>query len=275
MARRIAAVLTCLLFVGACGSESPEPAGGPRLVSAASGGGVGDAGGAGGAGGASVASKTMQASFVAETEAGAGPALLTFVNDTNALMSLWLGQAIFIAIPQGQTVGPALTVSAAVEDDTTAGEHIEGQCVQFRLKKYVGPAGLTPGKHYSMSVTYDAVNGFVGTITEIAPQPFVAVRAEIHVPITSTFDPPPVLTLDLSGQRGPTEFSVYNANPTNYVFAGLGQLSAKLAFADRHGTRFEAAGRVVLGGAPGYTVVVADQAIEGAEAVVPLLEVGK
>jgi len=272
MARRIAAVLTCLLFVGACGSESPEPAGGPHVVSAGSGGGVGDAGGAGGS---SVASKTMQASFVAETEAGAGPAMLTFVNDTNVLMSLWLGQAIFIAIPQGQTVGPALTVSAAVEDDTTAGEHVEGQCVQFRLKKYVGPAGLTPGKHYSMSVTYDAVNGFVGTITEIAPQPFVAVRAEIHVPITSTFDPPPVLTLNLSGQRGPTEFSVYNANPTNYVLAGLEQFSTKLTFVDRFGTRFKSANRIKLGGAPGYTVVVADQAVEGAEAVVPLLEVGE
>lgn len=276
MARSVAALFACLLFAGGCGSgpDAAEPGGGARVVSAGSGGSAADAaaGGTGGAG--AVASKTMHASFVAESKAGAGPALVSFVNDTNVLMSLWLGQATFIAVPQGETVGPALAASAAVEDDTTAGEHVEGQCVQFRLKKYVGPAGLTPGKHYSMNVTYDAVNGFVGTLTEVATYPFVAVRAEIHVPITSTFEPA-VLTLELSGQRGLTTFSVYNENPTQYFLAGPGAFSTPLAFVDRHGKRFTSTAPVSVSGAPGFTVVVSEDAVSGATVVVPLHEGSK
>ncbi len=186
-------------------------------------------------------------------------------------MSLWLAQATFVAVPAGKTVGPDLTASGAVENDTTVGKHQSGLCIQFRLKTYVGPAVLDPGKSYSMKITFDNTNGFVGTLTEAPAIPFVALRAEIHDPTPDSFAPS-ILSVNLAGERNAARWEVYDENTTGWLYAGSEAFAATIDFVDRSGRRFASSELFDLGGFPGYTVVVDEQPITGASKIISLEE---
>lgn len=211
------------------------------------------------------------ASFVPETAVGEGPASLHFHNDTEFTLSFWLGQAAFVAIPAGSKVGPELSASAAVEVDTTTGKHIENACVKFPLNKYVGPAQLEPGSHYSMAVSFDSGSGWTGTLTETSGLPFVALRAKV-------FDPSAygmrfsTVGLKLEGERGGRRLSwaTYDQYPTYYAFAGPGWFRGTLRFVAGDGRKYASSESIELGEAPGYTIVIDDEAIPDAALVIAL-----
>lgn len=218
----------------------------------------------------------LYASFIEETDAGEAPALLAFQNDTKFIMSLWLGQAEFIAIPSGLSVGPELAASAAVETDTTTGQHKNGACVKFPIHKFDGPSVLEPGQSYSMHIALDPELGFVGALTEASPQPFVSVRAKVFDPTSDSFHPSK-LHLDLLGENpegrgGSPSFTTYDENRTNYVNAGTSAFAAQLRFSAGNGKRYAAADSVEIPIAPGYTVEVGVEPRAGAVAVVTLEE---
>jgi hypothetical protein len=216
----------------------------------------------------------LYASFIEETDAGEAPALVAFQNDTKFIMSLWLGQAEFIAIPSGLSVGPELAASAAVETDTTTGQHKNGACVKFPINKFDGPSVLDPGQSYSMHIALDPVLGFVGSLTEEQPRPFVGVRAKVLDPTSDAFHPSrlhlALLGNHPDGRGGSPSFTTYDENRTNYVNAGTTAFTAMLTFSAGSGKRYAAAGAVEIPVAPGYTVEVDVEPRAGAAAVVAL-----
>ncbi|MBK8999799.1 MAG: hypothetical protein IPM35_29120 [Myxococcales bacterium] len=258
----------------ACGGEPPERGESPAAggsSSLASGGAAGAAPApSGGSGGRSTPSR-LYASFVPAAEPGDGPALVWFQNDTEFSMSLWLGQAAFLAIPSGQTAGPQLAASAAVEADTTTGQHKENACVRLAIAKVIGPSELAPGLAYSMSVSLDETLGFVGTLVEEPTPPFVAVRAEVHDSTSDAFTPSR-LQLTLSGGRAAStvRFVTYDDGRTTYQHAGPGELTAAVTFTAGNGDRFVGSEPVTVGGVSGYTVVVDRAPVDRSSAVVPL-----
>lgn len=265
--------LLSVAFVAGCGSDA-APASDPSLPE------VGSSGDrtvealpiAG-----TVLPPVLYASFVAETTAGEGPALVTFQNDTKNVMSFWLGQAEFIAVPSGWQVGPELSASAAVETDTSTGKHMpNGACVKFPMAKFVGPPVLDPGQGYFMVLALDLELGFVGTLTEAAAPPFVGLRAKVFDPSSDSFNPSR-LRVELVGS-GPARstpsplFTTYDENRTSYKYVGEGPLAAELTFSSGSGQRY-AGDPVEVSGAPGYTVVVDDESVADAAAVVTLDEI--
>lgn len=238
-------------------------------------------GGAGGASGGASSGGTgatatddpevMVASFVAETEAGRGPALVTFHNDTEFTQSLWVGQAAFVELLPGTVAGPELAASAAVEVDTTTGKHSSFGCVVYHLAEYTGPQLLEPGKHYSMSVKYVANLGFVGTLTGAPGDPFVAVRAEVHESKPSNSVRPSQVALEFGGARGSVaRWSTYDDSPTNYLHIGPTGFSGKVSFTARTGSHYQTSSTAELAATPGYTIVIAEQPVKGATATLTL-----
>lgn len=213
----------------------------------------------------------MYASFKVETEAGEGPALLSFQNDTKFSMSFWLSQAVFLAVPEGSTVGPQLAVSAAVEVETTTGQHKDNACVRSPIAKVLGPAELEPGLAYTMSVALDEAIGFVGTLTEAPTLPFVAVRAQVFDRTSDGFVPSRV-ELDTEGLRETRSLrlTTYDEGRTMYQLAGAEALITTIRFTAGNGERFVGTEPITLGGSAGYTVTVADEPVDRAGAVVAL-----
>lgn len=213
----------------------------------------------------------LYASIVAEGKPGEGPALVSFQNDTKFVMSLWLAEAVFIAVPSGATLGPELAASAAVEAETTTGQHKDNACVQFSISKVIGPSMLEPGRSYSMSVVLDEAIGFVGTLSEGPMVPFVAVRAQVFDRTSDAFRPSR-LVLDVRGARETrsVRFATYDEGHTLYQHAGSGELSAAISFVAASGKRYVGTEPVTVGGTPGFTVVVDEAPVDRAAAVVPL-----
>lgn len=223
-----------------------------------------DAGGTGGAAGTTAAPVPAQfvASFIAETAPGDGPAFVTFHNQTPNIQSLWLAGAEFIEVPAGTTRGPELTASATVEQDTTTGKHENDRCVAVPLKGYSGPSALSPGKHYVMAITPDGP-AYLGDLTETTGDPFVAVRVRVQDSAATPFDAARV-ALDLGAPGGPTQWSIFDAEPTRYVLAGTDSVTLTVQFEGAAGGNYAGTAPVTLAGAPGYTVVIAEQQVPGA-----------
>lgn len=267
-------VLAAAFCVAGCGGGSPKP---EEPLAAGGSGSLGSGGLAGSvappSGGSSgrPPPSVYYASFVAETQPGEGPALVFFKNDTKFIMSLWLAQSAFIAVPSGSTAGPKLAASAAIVADTTTGQHKENACVVFPIAKIDGPKELEPGLSYSMSIALDAALGFVGTLSEAPAVPFVAVRAEVLDRTSNAFKPSR-LAFTPQGLRDTQalRFITYDKSPTPYKYAGPGKFSASISFVAGNGDSFAGSEPVTLTGRAGFTVVVDDVPVDRAAAVVPL-----
>lgn len=247
--------------LGACG-EAGEPASNGGHGSLVPGG--FDGGGNGGTAGTAQQPVPAQfvASFVAETEPGAGPAFVTFHNKTPNIQSLWVAGAEFIEVPAGEKRGPEFTASANVEQDTTTGKHENDRCVAVPLKSYSGPNSLAPGKHYAMGITPDGP-GYIGDLSEVTGDAFLAVRVRVQDRAATPFDAARV-EFDFGAPGGPTQWSLYDAEPTRYVMAGTDSVTLKVHFVGAAGGNYAGNTPVTLAGAPGYTVVIAEEEVPGA-----------
>ncbi len=287
--RLTAFVIVSSFALGACGSESTEPeasagsggSGGSAIGGSAGlgsggssgvGGGISSGGSGATVGGGGSVGDDVYVSFVAETVAGEGPALLSFDNDTDLTTSLWLADAVFSGIPPQTIVGPKVAASVQVALDTTTGKHVDGACVQQKMSSYSGPEALDPGKHYVMKMTFDSVQGFAGTLTEGAEIPFVALRAKVFDPTSNAFQPS-VLTLAVPKERtiDVLHWETIDENRTSYSYAGPGTFSGEtIRFTSGSGVRYQSNEPYEISGAPGYSVVVAHEPAPGAALSLPL-----
>jgi hypothetical protein len=257
----------------ACGGEEPEGSPKQSLAGAAGiGGGAG--GGDGGAGGDDAATQppSVHASFVVETAPGEGASMISLVNETPFIMSMWVEQAVFFGVLPGSGTGPDLATSAKLIEDTTFGRHTsQGTCVQFRLKTLQGVSAMQPGNYYEATITYDDYDGFAADVSEIAGNgPYMALRTQIVDPAAGSFKPSQ-LEIELPGERHSAFFQTYEKTPTSYVYAGAERIVIQsITFTDRSGQKYLSQAGLELEGAVAYTINVQTQPVATASISVPL-----
>jgi hypothetical protein len=258
-------------MVVACGGEEPSGAPEPFIVGdSGTGGSSGSAGAVGND--AAAGQPSLHASFVVESAPGKGAAMISLVNQTQFVMSMWVEQAVFFGVLPGSGTGPDLAISSNLIDDTTFGRHTsQGTCVQFRLKTLQGVAAMQPGKYYSATITFDDYDGFMADVSEVPGNgPYMALRAEISDPATGSFKPSE-LAVDLSGQRHRAYFQTYDKTPTSYVYAGAERVVIRsLSLTDRSGRRHVSERGLELEGDVAYTIKIEAQPVASAAASVAL-----
>lgn len=255
------------LLVGCGGGDAQPGAGGSTAGSGASGGFVSSGGGGG------VQSRPpLYASFVVETQVGEAPARIRFQNDSAAVLSLWVSDAFFEAVPASSASEPQLAASDDLENDSQVGIHEGDQCFTYRFKSLLGAEVLTPGHRYVLSATAHPVEGMDGLVTDEGQDPvaFIGLRARL-------VDPGPIgvtptrLRVGPLGADEPHVFQTYDAAPTSYVLAGQGSaLISTLEFSSSSGAKYAASSSLTLTGADGYTVWVDAQPVPGAAEVIEL-----
>jgi hypothetical protein len=218
----------------------------------------------------------IHASFVAEQEAGAAPALLRMFNDTeDQILSLTLADGrpfTFYLVEPRTATDHEITVSADMWQDAVLSIHTLDTCVRRRFSEMTGPLVLEPGHAYAIHVTVG--DGFIASIEEEPVRaPYVGIRAHVTDPSSSP-TPGPSKVLLSAGEAVDGEIvfdTIFTEVPEPYVLVPSSKITLEtIRFVDRSGTAHESTAPVVLGGSHGYTVYVADEAREGAALDVPL-----
>jgi len=224
----------------------------------------------------------LHASFVREEKAGAGPALLRLHNATgDQILSLTLDDgrpfSFYLVEPLAVT-DHVITTSDDMFEDAILSIHTTDTCVRKPFHEMTGPLSLEPGHAYGIHVSLET--GFLANIEEDAtPDPYVGFRALVADPSSSGLSSPAPSELVISTSAAPdgeVAFkTIFSEFPEPYVLVPGSKVNVdKVRFVDRTGTAHETSAPFVVEGAHGYTLHIADKAMDGAEIDVVLEPVG-
>lgn len=257
----------CLaLALAACGGDEPNSQGQGGAGGSGAGATTGTTTGTGGTG---IPAKEWKVGFIPETEPGAGPAALSFANESSGIMSGVIQETTFWQVAPGASEPWLVARSADVQADATIGYHDdfapETPCA-FLPVIVSGVSELIPGQAYLFRIVDDG-DSYSGEIVADTPVDFLGLRAYLADPLP----PSSTATITVDGLSEPVELSLLQSDASLYRSVAEASITVSaVTLTSSAGDVWRADMSAALGAAPGYTLYLGSSPPPDAENVTVL-----